>query len=84
MTGSYRSLDTTAPDVFAYLRSDDRTRFLIVLNFGGEERRLDLSAAGEQAELVLSTQMMAPHRVGLSDLGLAPNEGLILRLLDER
>ncbi len=84
MVGSYRSLDARTPDVFAYLRSLGDTRFLIVLNFGGRARNLDLSAVAGQAEVVLSTEMTAPRPVALSALEVGPNEGLILRLLGAR
>jgi len=78
--GDYRSLDAGATDVFAYVRSHGDSRFLVVLNFGGEARRLDLSAVGERAEIALSTEMGGPRPVMLSALDLEPNEGLILRL----
>ncbi len=78
--GDYRSLDAGAADVFAYLRRHGETRFLVVLNFGGVARRLDLSAAGDQAEVALSTELSDPWPVVLSALDLGPNEGLILRL----
>jgi len=78
--GDYRSLDPGAAHVFAYLRSHGDARFLVVLNFGGEARRLDLSAVGGRVEVALSTEMTGPHRMTLSALDLGPNEGLILRL----
>ena len=78
--GDYRSLDAGTPDVFAYLRSHEETRFLVVFNFGGEARRLDLSAVGKEAEIALSTEMTRPRAVVLSALNLGPNEGRILRL----
>ncbi len=81
--GAYRSLDAGAPDIFAYLRSHETTRLLIVLNFGGEARRLDLSAVSGRAELLLSTEMTAPRPVTLADLALGPNEGMVLRLLND-
>jgi len=78
--GDYRSLDAGTPDVFAYLRSHEETRFLVVFNFGGEARRLDLSAVGKEAEIALSTELTRPRAVVLSALNLGPNEGRILRL----
>ncbi len=78
--GAYQSLDAGAGDVFAYLRSQGATRFLIVLNFGSSARRLDLSAVGAEAHVALSTEMTGPRRAALSALDLGPNEGLILRL----
>ena len=83
--GDYRSVDTGAADVFAYLRSHGDTRFLVVLNFGGEARRLDLSAVAGRAEVAhlqvtLSTEMTAPCSMVLSALDIRPNAGLILRL----
>ncbi len=81
--GSYRSIDAGAPDVFTYLRVHAATCLLIVLNFAGGSRRLDLSAVGRQAELLLSTGVTAPRSMALANLELGPNEGMILRLLDD-
>jgi glycosidase len=78
--GDYRSLDADATDVFAYLRSHGDSRFLVVLNLGGETRHLDLSMVGGRAEIVLSTEMTAPRRPTQSAFDIRPNEGLILRL----
>jgi alpha-glucosidase len=80
--GAYRSVDAGASDVFAYVRNEATTRFLVVLNFGGEARRLDLSAVAEQAEVVLSTRMTPVPPTALAALDLRPNEGLVLRLPD--
>lgn len=78
--GAYRSVDVGVADVFAYERNHGDSRFLIALNFGGEPRRLDLSAVGERAEMVLSTEMTAPRPVALATLDLRPNEGVIVRV----
>jgi hypothetical protein len=80
MSGDYRSVDAGAGDVFAYLRSQGATRFLVVLNFGSSARRLDLSAVGAEAHVAISTEMTGPRCVTLSALDLGPNEGVILRL----
>ena len=78
--GAYRSLDVGVADVFAYERNHGDSRFLIALNFGGEPRQLDLSAVGERAEVVLSTEMTPSRPVTLAMLDLRPNEGLIVRV----
>ena len=78
--GAYRSLDSGAADVFAYERSHGADRFLIVLNFGAEPQRLDLSTAGREAETVLSTRMIDARTVQLFSLEVAPNEGLLLQI----
>jgi alpha-glucosidase len=78
--GAYRSVDAGAADVFAFLRSHDDTRFLIALNLGGETQAVDLSAAGESADVVLSTEMTGARAISLARCILRPNEGLIARL----
>lgn len=77
--GDYRSLDPGAADVFAYERRHGADRLIVALNFVGEARRLDLSAAAEHGDVILSTGMAGPRRVDLSALDLGPNEGIIVR-----
>ncbi len=78
--GDYRSLDVDAEDIFAYLRTYGDSRFLMVLNLGGKGQRVDLSAVGREAEVVLSTEMTGARPVALAALEVKPNEGLVIRL----
>ncbi|MGX2040430.1 alpha-amylase family glycosyl hydrolase [Methylocaldum sp. MU1018] len=78
--GDYAAVDAGVPDVFAYTRTLDEERYLIALNFGDAAHELDLSALGERAATVLSTGMEKRGAADLRRLGLAPNEGLILRV----
>lgn len=78
--GAYRSVDTGSEAVFAYLREYEGTRFLVVLNFGDVAQRLDLSAVAPRGEVVLATGMQRRGPADLSDLALAPNEGLVIGL----
>jgi alpha-glucosidase len=82
--GSYASLDSGKDDVFAYIRwHDGADSFVIVLNFGKEHREIDL---GEQvsgrATIAISSFMDRAGRIELSSFNLAPNEGLVLRLIE--
>jgi len=79
--GGYRSVESRAADVLAYVRSSDETDdFLIVLNFGGDEHTLDLSQAGQKAIIAVATDMQRSGSVDLSALKIHANEGLVLRL----
>ena len=78
--GSYRSLDVDSPDVFAYLREAGGERLLVALNFGADDLRLDLSAAGASGEVLCSTRMNRDGTVETARLDLRPNEGLLIRL----
>jgi alpha-glucosidase len=80
ITGSYRSVEAGAGDVFAYVREGDGAALLVVLNLGGEAHQLDLSAVAPRAELVMSTIRQPAGSRELAHLALAANEGLILRL----
>ena len=79
--GDYTSVDagseTSSPTC---ARRRGLPRFLIVLNFGGQDHRLDLSAVAGNAAIALSTGMQRAGRVDLGRLDLAGNEGLVLRL----
>ncbi len=79
--GAYQSVESGASEVFAYLRSHRDTRFLVVLNFGSSAHRLDFSRLGRQAVKQLSTRMSTARTIDLNNLDLAPNEGVLLRLL---
>lgn len=81
MVGDYRSVDAGADEICAYVRamegSDD---FLIVLNFGADGHRIDLSALSFDVTIALSSEMTRRGMVDLENLIVSPNEGLILRL----
>jgi len=81
--GAYRSLDGGSDEIFAYLRSTAAETLLVVLNFGAGAHQLDLSAAGAQGELLLSSGMDRHGRVALAALDVGPNEGLIVRVAGE-
>jgi alpha-glucosidase len=79
--GDYVSVDASVDDVFAYLRlAPDADRFLVVLNFGAGEHKLDLSRVAQAATIAVATDMTRSGQVDLSKLTLNPNEGLVLRL----
>jgi len=79
--GGYQSIDPGVANIFAYLRSYTEKQLLVVLNFGGTSHRLNLSVLGENARVLLSTEMSDPLAVDLGSLDLKPNEGLILDVM---
>jgi alpha-glucosidase len=80
--GRYETVQTTAPDVFAYLREADGRRMLIALNLGATEQRLDLSAVGASGTVAVSTHMDREGAEALDALRLRADEGLVLSLPD--
>ena len=80
MVGTYAAVDTALDDVYAYTRSGNGERYLVVLNFGGDAHTLDLSHVSPQATVAVATSSNRAGIVDLAALGLAPNEGLLLRL----
>jgi len=78
--GAYRSIDTSAREVFCFVRSTDNQHFLIALNLGHVEQRLDLSAAAARGTIVLATGVARQGDVDLTHLDLAGDEGLVIRL----
>jgi alpha-glucosidase len=81
--GSYRSLDASDEEVFAYLREHEGEQILVALNFGPEPRTLDLSAASSAiaGEVLCSTGMdRVGEEVDLSRLELRGDEGCLVRL----
>jgi alpha-glucosidase len=84
LAGDYRSLETGKEDVFAYLRSAQTAggeqRCLVVLNFGPNTYRLDMSSLGRRGSILLSTNMRSTGEAPLRQLYLSPNEGIIVGL----
>jgi len=84
--GAYETVDAGphAGEIYAFLRTPPADvsgdRFVVVLNLGNGARTLDLGAVGETAEIAVATGMERTGRVNLSALGVAPDEGLVLRL----
>ena len=83
--GDYASLDAGTEDVFAYLRTaPGADRFLIVLNLRGEAHTLDLSRVAPAASVAIATSMRRQGAVDLARLRVGPDEGLVLRLGNDR
>jgi alpha-glucosidase len=82
IAGAYASLDAGAEDVFAYTRTlPGANRLLIVLNFGAHTHTLDLSRVASRATIAIATGMNRTGEVDLAQLDLAPNQGLVLRIV---
>jgi glycosidase len=77
--GEFRFVDGLPEDILAYTRAQDGVRVLVVLNFGGDERTLDLSGLGASGEVLISTGMDRSGPVPLHALSVRPHEGLLLR-----
>ncbi len=79
--GDYASIDVGVDDVFVYSRKGvDSDDFLIVLNFGSHQHRLDLSSVAGKGTIEISTGMLSTGDVDLSRLSLRPDEGMVIRL----
>lgn len=78
--GTYRSLDAGPENIYAYQRQHGDEHILVVLNFADTTHRLNLSAAGTEADILLSTGMQSTGKVRLRGLYIVGHEGLILRL----
>ncbi len=74
--GSYgEGIRSDHKDVLSFTRCHQEEKYLIILNFGGEE--VPINEELDKAELVISTD---PHRQALTDNTLKPYEGWLLRL----
>jgi alpha-glucosidase len=78
--GSYRPFDTGDGSVLAYLREHEEQRVLVVLNFGAERKELDLSGAGGEGDVLCSTHLDRVGHLGLKELGVRPDEGIVVSL----
>jgi alpha-glucosidase len=67
-------------DVFAFERSDDNVRLLVLLNFALEQRQVQLPADTDRARVLLSTCMDRESEPARAELILRAAEGVILKL----
>ena len=78
-TGSYRPIEEVPDDCFVYLRQSSSQRYLIALNFSGDEQTLKLSEMGS-GRIVLSTYLDREEPIDLALLRLRSDEGYIIEL----
>ncbi|MDX2139204.1 MAG: alpha-amylase family glycosyl hydrolase [Chloroflexota bacterium] len=78
-TGSYRSADAKADDVFVYVRESGGQRVCVALNFGDRMQTLALRDLG-QGRIVVSTHMDRTDAVDMGALYLRENEGVVVAL----
>lgn len=74
--GDYRLIEETAPEVFAYERSLEREKWLVIANISTTENTFHLPAAVK--EVILSNYVR--KEVPTGKINLAPYEAMILRL----
>ena len=78
--GAYTDVPSDAPDVLSFMRDHEGEQLLVVLNFSHEPRVFIMRSGPPAAQVALSTVPGRAGQVDLSNLPLAPDEGLILRL----
>ena len=78
-TGSYRPIEGVPDGCFVYLRQSSSQRYLIALNFSGQEQTLKLSEMGH-GRIVLSTYLDREESINLALLRLRSNEGSVIEL----
>jgi len=78
--GNYISITVYDHNVMAYLRTGEEENFIVVLNFSGTEKIVNLAANSQNGQIVLSTQLDRTGDVLLNTLELRRHEGLVIRL----
>jgi alpha-glucosidase len=78
--GTYAPLDVISSQRFAYLRDYQGERLLILLNFSGDDLRLNMSSVAETGRVVISTNLDRNENIQLADVALRPHEGIIVAL----
>ena len=81
LLGDYAEIPVDPEDVYVYTRILAEETLLIALNFGSAARRLDFGGIADRGWLLLSTHPARLAETPLAPLALAPNEGVILRLV---
>ncbi|MDP9310185.1 MAG: DUF3459 domain-containing protein [Chloroflexota bacterium] len=75
--GSYRAWDSVPDDCFAYIRSDGAQQCMIMLNFGPEERQVELPVDWSGA-IRVSTHVERRDETVCGTLPRRGSEGLIV------
>ncbi len=78
-TGSYCAIEGVPDDCFVYLRQSSNQRYLIVLNFSGNEQTLELPEMGK-GRIVLSTYLDREGFIDLAPFRLRGDEGFVIEL----
>lgn len=81
--GQFEMLEA-GEELLAYVRRDRRGAFLIALNLGTQPQVIDFSAKGCGGKIAISTHLDRSGEQVESRLYLRANEGLLVRLADER
>nr|ABC33903.1 sucrose isomerase precursor [Burkholderia ubonensis subsp. mesacidophila]ACO05018.1 trehalulose synthase [Burkholderia ubonensis subsp. mesacidophila] len=71
-TGSYRDIDPSNADVYAYTRSQDGETYLVVVNFKAEPRSFTLPDGMHIAETLIESSSPAAPAAGAASLELQP------------
>ncbi len=75
--GSYRSLDTASPDIFAYVREHGEDKILVMLNFS--DQKIKESPPFDRVRLICSTSRTAGENAEIKGgITLEPYEGCVL------
>jgi alpha-glucosidase len=77
--GSFRSIGADE-GVMAFIREQDQTRWLVVLNLSGEARRFNLPRQARHGRVFLSTHLDERQDVIEGVAHLRANEGILVRL----
>ena len=78
-TGSYLPIEGVPDGCFVYLRQASSQRYLVALNFSGQEQTLKLSEMGH-GRIVLSTYLDREEPIDLALLRLRSDEGSVIEL----
>ncbi len=78
-TGNYRSVEGGSDSCFVYLRQLDSQRYLIALNFSGQEQTISLPEM-DNGHILLSTCLDREETVDLACLRLRSNEGTVIEV----
>ena len=78
--GDYSSLDVNNLDIFAYIRHSGRQKFLVALNFSGEENLVRFDSLKGSGYIVLSTELDRNGQVNFDNLILRPHEGCLIQM----
>src|SRR5690606_24238161 len=80
-TGDYKAIETNETSCFAYMRFDNETCLLILLNFSTELLLPKVKIRQTSGDIVLSTLMDKDGEVIIDKVQLRPSEGLIIKVV---
>ena len=74
-------MQNTGDGILAYIRKSSDEALLIIINFGGDNYKIDLTGLAHQSYCLLSSDMQRPQATSNADVTLSAYESILIKLV---